>query len=231
MAAGRRFSLKQRLLYWLVVKLGGGLLRLIFLTCRVEILNPEVRKKYFDEGRPAIGVTWHRAAIFFLYYFGPQKAAVMISRSRDGEYLARFTRMMGCVPLRGSSKKGGFAALKGMADFLKSGQGLYAATVADGPNGPRYKAQKGMIALAMLTGIPLIPILWSSNRVWVFKKAWDRTMIPKPFAEIKAMAGRQFTFPPKMTDREIETARLELEAELNRLRDYLDALCGYQDPA
>ena len=180
MAGGRGFSLKQRLIYWLAVNIGGRLLRLIFSTCRVEILSPEEKKKYFDEGRPAIGVTWHRAAIFFLYYFGPQKAAVMISRSRDGEYLARFTQMMGCVPVRGSSQKGGFAALKAMVDFLRSGQGLYAATVADGPRGPRYKAQKGMITLAMLTGMPLIPILWSSDRVWVFKKAWDRTMIPSP---------------------------------------------------
>ena len=44
------------------------------------------------------------------------------------------------------------------------------------------------------------------------------------------MAGRQFTFPAQMTDQEMETARLELEAELNRLRDHLDGLTGYQDP-
>lgn len=231
MAGEHRFPLRQRLLYWLAVNIGGRVLRLMFSTCRVEMLSPEEKKHYFDEGRPAIGVTWHRASIFFLYDFGPKKAAIMISRSRDGEYLARFTQMMGCVPVRGSSQKGGFVALKAMVDFLKSGQGLYAGTVADGPRGPRYKAQKGMILLAMLTGLPLIPILWSSDRVWVFKKAWDRTMIPKPFAKVKIMAGRQFTFPPQMTDQEIEAARLELEAELNRLKDHLDGICGYQDPS
>jgi len=231
MADGPRFSWGQRLLYWLVVNLGGRLLRLIFATCRVEILSPEEKKRYFDEGRPAIGVTWHRAAIFCLYYFGPQRAAIMVSRSRDGEYLARFTEMMGCIAVRGSSQRGGHAALMAMVDFLKSGQGLYAATVADGPRGPRYRAKKGMIALAMHTGLPLIPLMWSSNRVWVFKKAWDRTMIPKPFAKIKIMAGRELSFPPQMTSEQIEAARRELEDELNRLRDHLDRLSGYQDPS
>ncbi|MCF8097163.1 MAG: DUF374 domain-containing protein, partial [Desulfarculaceae bacterium] len=140
----------------------GRLARTLFRTCRVEILRGDLVEKYFNRGRPAIGVTWHRGAIFSLYFFGNKRPAVMISGSRDGEYLARYLSIMGGVPVRGSSSRGGRAALKEMADYLQSGPGRYAATVADGPRGPRYVAKKGMIALASQTGLPLVPLMWSA---------------------------------------------------------------------
>ena len=54
-----------------------------------------------------------------------------------------------------------------------------------------------MISLACRTGLPLIPLAWSSDRVWVFKKAWDRTMVPKPFCQAsRILAGRELRYPP-----------------------------------
>ena len=68
----------------------------------------------------------------------------MISRSKDGEYLARFAAKMGIVPVRGSSQRGGFQALLEMAESAEHGvRCKYAATVADGPRGPRYQRQEG----------------------------------------------------------------------------------------
>ena len=206
-------------------------MRALFATCKVEMLSQDKVDKYFGGGVPAIGVTWHRAAIYFLYYFGPRRAAVMISRSKDGEYLARFAAKMGIVPVRGSSQKGGFQALLEMADLLNRGEVQYAATVADGPRGPRYKAKRGMISLACRTGLPLIPLAWSSDRVWVFRKAWDRTMVPKPFSRIRILAGRELRYPAEMTPDQMEEARLELEEELKRITGEVDRLAGFDDPA
>ena len=221
----------ERFKFWLASQLAARLARTLFRTCRIQILCPEMVEEYFERGRPGIGVTWHRGAIYALYFFGPQHPAVMISRSRDGEYLARYLRIMGGVPVRGSSSRGGMAALREMADYLSQGQGSYAATVADGPRGPRYQAKKGMIALAARTGLPLIPLMWSAKRVWVLKNAWDRTMIPKPFAKIVLNAGRVLHYPPDLKGAELEQARQELEDELNRVKDDLDAITGYKDPA
>ena len=174
------FSRWDRLKYWLVARLASWLLRALFYTCRVEMLREDLLWKYFQSGRKAIGVTWHRGAIFFLHFFAPQKPAIMISRSRDGEYLASYLQALGGVPVRGSSSRGGRAALKEMANYLLAAPGRYAATVADGPQGPRYQAKAGMITLAMMTGLPLIPLMWSAKRVWVLRRTWDRTMIPMP---------------------------------------------------
>ncbi len=230
MADQNHLSLGQRILCWLAANLAGRALGLMFKTCRFEILTPEPARHFLEEGHPCIGVAWHRSAIFFLYFFKRLKPAIMVSASRDGEYLARFISMLGGVPVRGSSHRRGSQALKAMADLLARGQCRYAATVADGPTGPRYRAKKGMILLAQRSGLPLLPIMWSCDRAWVLKKAWDRTMIPKPFARIRLMAGRELRYPRRMSPREMERARRELEDELNRITRELDAICGYQDP-
>ncbi|MCB2190513.1 MAG: lysophospholipid acyltransferase family protein [Deltaproteobacteria bacterium] len=231
MSETRSYSVWQRVQFWLVSQLAARLVRTLFRTCRVKILRNDLAEKYFSKGRSAIGVTWHRGAIFSLYFFGKQHPAVMISRSKDGEYLARYLSIMGGVPVRGSSSRGGIAALKEMADYLQGGATRYAATVADGPRGPRYKAKKGMIVLASQTGLPLLPLMWSSDRVWVLKNTWDRTMIPKPFAKLVCTAGKEFRYPPGIRGRELEAARQELEDELNRLKDELDQITGYHEPA
>ncbi|MCF8031596.1 MAG: lysophospholipid acyltransferase family protein [Desulfarculaceae bacterium] len=225
------YGRKERFKFWLASQVAARLLRLLFRTCRNRILRPDLVEKFFDAGKPGIGVTWHRGAIYFLYFFGAQHPAIMISRSRDGEYLARYLKIMGGVPVRGSSSRGGLAALKEMADYLRDHPDGYAATVADGPRGPSCRAKKGMIALAARTGLPLVPMMWSSNQVWVLKKTWDRTMIPKPFAKVVLTAGREFHYPPDIKGEELEQARQELEDELNRIKDELDAITGYKEPA
>lgn len=221
----------ERFKFWLASQLAARLLRALFRTCRNEILRPDLVEKFFEAGKPGIGVTWHRGAIYALYFFGPKHPAIMISRSRDGEYLARYLQIMGGVPVRGSSSRGGLAALKEMADYLRANPEGYAATVADGPRGPRYRAKKGMIALAARTGLPLVPLMWSSKRVWVLRKTWDRTMIPKPFAKVVLTAGKEFHYPPDIKGAALEQARQELEDEMNRIKDELDAITGYEDPA
>ncbi len=220
----------QKARFWLLANLGARLIKLIFSTCRVQVLTPEADRRLMSGQWGVIGATWHRAAVFFLYYYGRLKPAIMISRSKDGELLARYLEVMGGVPVRGSSSRGGREALREMEAMLKSGRVTQAATVADGPRGPRYQAKAGMILLAMRTGLPLLPLMWSTDRAWIFRNSWDRTMIPKPFATIKMAYGREIYFPADLDKEGMEAARLELERELNRLREELDALCGHRDP-
>ncbi len=244
MAGEVRLGPGERVLAWLAAKVGGGLLRLLFSTCRVEVMDKQTHQRHYDNlygprrPRPAVFATWHRGAIFSLYYYGryqkkaspDRRIGILISRSKDGEYLARFAAGFGLVPVRGSSGHGGGMALREMERRLRSGELVYAATVADGPRGPRYRAKKGMVALAMRVGCPLVPAIWSCDRAWVFRRSWDRTMLPKPFARIKVLYGPELLFPPHMDAEQMEQARLRLEQELNRLREKADALTGYRDP-
>lgn len=205
------------------------LLKLVFGTCRTTVINPQVQQHYLDQGRPCLGVTWHRAALYATYYFGVYKPAMMVSRSRDGEYLARFMAACGCLPVRGSSSRGGAQALVEMIHLLRDDP-RPAATVADGPRGPRYLAKPGMVLLASRTGRPLLPMMWSTNRAWVFSKAWDRQMLPKPLAHIHLAYGEPILVPPKLDDAGLEEYRLIMERELNRITAQVDELCGHRDP-
>jgi lysophospholipid acyltransferase (LPLAT)-like uncharacterized protein len=222
-------SLKDRLSISLATGLGSLIFRLWFKTCPLTITCPELYQKWGPSDRQVIGVTWHRAAIYFVHFFGPLKPAVMLSRSKDGEYLARFAEKFGMIPVRGSSKHGGAQALKELVQHLKNG-GKACATVLDGPQGPPRVAKKGMIVLAMETGVPIIPIIWSGPRILTFKKTWDKTMLPKPFSPVFLNAADPIFIPHNLDPEALEGYRLKVEKTLNDLTDAMDQRCGYVPP-
>jgi len=223
-------SFKDRLAISLVTNTAAGLFKIWFKTCPVQVTRPEIYEKWAYSDRQVIAVTWHRAAIFFVNHFGPIHPMIMFSRSKDGEYLARFAQKFGVQSVRGSSSRGGAEALKEMIDFLKNG-GKACATVLDGPRGPARVAKKGMIVLAMETGVPIIPIIWSAPRTWTFKKSWDKTMIPMPFSRIILNCTDPVYIPPKLDSSGLEHYRLKIEERLNFLTDEVDQICGYHPPA
>jgi len=226
-----RDSLVQRFMFSAGVGLGVALLKLWIRTIKVELLNPEVEREYMDTGRPCLLVTWHRAWLGGVMYMGPRwHPAVMASMSRDGEWVARFEKKMGCHPMRGSSSRGGMSAQKAMVRFVKQG-GRVATNVADGPRGPRYEAKAGMISLAQLTGAPLIPVIWSGANPWVLRRSWDKTMIPKPWSKVVVLYGQPITVSRRLSREERESHRQDLENQLMRITREADRLCGYQDPA
>ncbi len=224
-----RWSLGQRIKFWLITHTVGRLIVLIFRTCRVELINGRVLREYFDQGKPLVGVSWHRGGIFAAFYFGRYHPAFMVSRSQDGELAARYARLVGAVPVRGSSSSGGATALKELERALRE-ECAVAATVADGPQGPPYVAKAGLAVLASRTGLPLVPVMWSTDRAWVFKNAWDKQMIPKPFARVKMAFGDPIEVERDLPPEKIEELRRLMESRLNQLTEMVDELCGHRDP-
>ncbi len=229
MATDAPLSRWERFRYWLLVKFATLVLRAIFGTCRIEVINRQVEEEYFQGGRTFVGAIWHRNAIFAVWYFGHYHPAIMVSPSRDGEYLARFMRAMGCITVRGSSSRGGREALAALSEHMQKIGGI-GTTAADGPRGPAYEAKIGLIVLAMRSGSPLVPVACSADRAWVFSKSWDRTMLPKPFARVKVIFGTPLSFPAEMSEAEMEEARVAFSKEMNRIQAQVDDLCRYGDP-
>jgi lysophospholipid acyltransferase (LPLAT)-like uncharacterized protein len=207
--------------------LSQGLFRLWLKTCRFNILHQDFHREIVTGRQQYIGVTWHRAAIFFCFFYGPVHPMMLFSQSRDGDYLARFAEHCGVIPVRGSSTRGGLRALIQMIRHLKEGN-QFCASVLDGPQGPRYEAKKGVILLAKETGVPLVPLMWSARRVFTLEKTWDKTMIPLPFSKITIDYGPPITIPGDCSEQEMESFRLEIEKGLNVLMETTDKACGYQ---
>jgi lysophospholipid acyltransferase (LPLAT)-like uncharacterized protein len=210
-----------------LITLAQGLFKVWFSTCRLKILNEYFHNEAVAGNRQYIGVTWHRAAIFYCFFYGPLHPMILFSQSQDGEYLTQFARKCGVIPVRGSSSRGGLKALIHMIRYLKAGNRM-CATVLDGPQGPRHEAKKGFLLLAKETGIPLVPLMWSARRVITLEKTWDKTMIPLPFSKVFISYGPPLTIPKECSEQTLEDFRLEIQNRLNTLMDEMDKTSGYK---
>lgn len=165
---------------------------------------------------------WHNrlalSAILYRRYvlkFAPERRmAGMVSASRDGGLLAQILQHFGIEPVRGSSSRRGPQALIEMTTWAERGYDL--AITPDGPRGPCYEVQDGVISTAQLTGLPIVPTSYHLN--WKIRpKSWDRFQIPLPFARCEITVGQILQVPPEATEAQREELRKQLEAELRAI--------------
>ncbi|MEW6077122.1 MAG: lysophospholipid acyltransferase family protein [Thermodesulfobacteriota bacterium] len=212
-----------RLVTWIV--------KLWFGTVRVKVIDQDIYDQYFTNHRTTGNVVagaWHRNAIFFFYHFRKlNNACTLVSRSKDGDFTARVAELFGYDVIRGSSSKGGHEALMEMVDYMNREPAKICGTPMDGPRGPARVMKKGMLVLAMETDSWFIPMACSGTRVITFHKAWDKTIIPKPFSTIYMTFGTPIKIPKGTSKEALEKIREEKETELNRITDRADDISGY----
>ena len=191
------------------------LLRLLHRTLRYEVV---VEPGAQPARPPALQVWcfWHRCLIPCACYFHAEfPVTILISRSFDGELIARTTERLGFRTVRGSSSRSGGSGLLALARALQRGHP--AAFTADGPRGPVYEAKPGAVKLAQLTGYPLGIFYAHPEKAWVLR-SWDRFLIPKPFSRVAISWGRNVEVPKTGDALVMEAKRLEVEAALERAR-------------
>lgn len=159
---------------------------------------------------------WHGRQLFLVYSHRFKNINILISQSRNGEFITHITKMFGFKAVRGSSSKGGARALIDIKKRLKNGKVL--AFTPDGPLGPLRKVQPGVIYAAKKTGKPIVPLTYSARKKKIIGK-WDELWIPYPFNTILVMHGRPFYVAP---NDDIDIKCKELEQTLNLLTDTAD---------
>ncbi len=146
----------------LVPWIGSLFLRVLRWTMRVKLLRSEIPEAFWREGRNCIFAFWHDRQLMMPFAYKGPGAAVLISRHRDGEWIARTIRFFGFRALRGSTTRGGAMALRGLVAASRAG--LDIGITPDGPRGPRHVVQRGVIELAKLTGLPILPVAFSASK-------------------------------------------------------------------
>jgi hypothetical protein len=177
-----------------------------------------------DTGRqPIIFAFWHNRIFLMPYLFRKHRrrrkgnrGAVLVSASKDGEKLARVLRRFGLICVRGSTSRRGREALRELTRLVRDGHDI--GITPDGPLGPKYRVQDGVVQLAQLTGTPIVPVSYLLSRKITFN-SWDGFMIPVPFARVTLRIGRPVTVPRDADDALRETKRRELERALCELSD------------
>ncbi|NBX41311.1 MAG: DUF374 domain-containing protein [Gammaproteobacteria bacterium] len=163
-------------------------------------------------------------------HFTEATADLILSRMfGDGEAMARIEEGLGFRVARGSSGKGGARALVEMIKAQREDRGLNSCLAIDGSRGPRGIAQLGTITLAQKTGSLLLPVAASTDHCWVWRKSWDRTVIPKPGATVTVQIGTPIEVPPKLDETQLEALRLRLETAIVGMHRELDRTTGYHD--
>ena len=142
------------------------------------------------------------------------KLAALISASRDGGLLAQTFSNFGVTPVRGSSSRRGPQALIELVRALR--QGFHVAITPDGPRGPKYTVQPGIVSLAQLSGCPIIPV-GAKIQAKIQLRSWDQFQIPLPGSRCELVFSKPFYIPREATEEERERLRAEIEAELRRL--------------
>ncbi len=152
---------------------------------------------------PTVFAFWHESLLACAYRFRGLGIAILISRSFDGELIARTVERLGFVAVRGSSSRGGAVGLRGMAEAYAAGS--ICAFTADGPKGPRRVAKAGPVKLAQLTGAAWVGCFHAEpERAWRLK-SWDRFAIPKPFTTVR------FGWPPHVRVLELQALQVGMD--------------------
>jgi lysophospholipid acyltransferase (LPLAT)-like uncharacterized protein len=194
-------------------------LRLVWNSNRVTV---EPAGVYDEVQMPAIITLWHGQ-----HFMGPfirrdahHRGKVLISRHRDGEINARAAERLGIETIRGSGahnrefqRKGGAVAFTEMLDALKEGYNV--ALTADVPKIARV-AGLGVVKLAQHSGRPVYPVAIASSRR-IELDNWDRSAINLPFGRIAIVAGEPIFVASDADDAALESARQQVENELNRV--------------
>lgn len=173
--------MRTQLLTWaasVLLKLLGGTLRWRF--------TDEADYMQRDPSKPLLVGVWHNRILVLPLCFQwfcrrSRRLNILTSASRDGELLSNLVSRFGMESVRGSSSKKSVVALRLLQKRLEEGSDI--AITPDGPRGPVYEMNPGLIYLAAKSGVPVMAIRVDYERFWELR-SWDRFRIPKPFSRV-----------------------------------------------
>lgn len=226
--------LRSKLMQEIMARIIAGYMILVRATTRWTYEGREHAEQIWQSGEGLVLCYWH-SRILLAHSFWPkapkaQDILMLISLSKDGQFVARATELIGRGVIRGSSTKkredltkdkGALQAVRALMTHAK--QGGAAAITPDGPNGPRMRVQAGSTRIAKTAGVPMLPI-GISIKGSKYLKTWDRMLLPPLFSRGVIIYGEPLRIEGH-DEVANEAARLQLEERLNQITLRADALC------
>ncbi len=202
-----RHEVGGKVIAWLIYLIGSTLK--LEIKGEVEVLDSSRRS-------PLIYALWHNRLFVLPYAWRKchpsRKLVALASASKDGAALEAAVREFGMDVVRGSSSRRAVAALVAMKKAVNSGND--GAITPDGPRGPKYKIQPGIVKLAQSSGCPIVMLHVDYHGTWKLK-TWDGFLIPRPFSHVEVIL-ETFLVPKTLTAEEFESVRVKLEKAMMR---------------
>ena len=202
-------------------------IKFVWVSGRWRIVGEEVPDGLQRDDQPFIVAFWHGRLIMMAFSWKRcDLVNMLISGHRDGQLVSGMMSHFGSKTVFGSSTRGGAAAFIQLARLLRSG-GIVGIT-PDGPKGPRMRANDGVVALAKVTGTPILPLTFSASLRYICG-SWDRFVLPFPFGRGVFLWGEPIYVSINADEVEMNEKRVELENALLKLTQRADWLMNRPD--
>jgi lysophospholipid acyltransferase (LPLAT)-like uncharacterized protein len=195
--------------------------RLVRATNRVERVPADRAERFaqWEQLRPAIIVSWHANVLAVPMFMEPGMGEFvgLASPHADGQLAAATMKSLGFRTISGTGVSdrqnegtGGATALREMLRELAAGRSVY--ITAEIPPTPGRRVSMGVIALARMSGRPIIAIAAASTRRTIVEKLWDKMQINHPFGRLVLLADGPLVVDETMSN---EEARQRLKVLLD----------------
>ena len=190
--------------------------KLVGLIFRLQEKMLKIYKINYQNPTQALFASWHGHQMSFYSLRDNLANNILISVSNDGEIVARGAEAIKLKVIRGSKGRKGTQATLQILEKLEQGES--ASIAVDGPKGPKHVAKKGIINIAKLSQVPIIPMVWHSEAPNFIKfNTWDDLTFPCGFIKVLVLFGEPIYVPADIDDEGIEKYRQKLELDLNEL--------------
>lgn len=183
------------------------------LDYKAAFYDPAVDPGSADCRSPKIYIFWHEYILFPLFLRGHCNLVMLLSQHRDANILSRAAYHLGFEFVRGSTRRGGVAALR---ELVRRSRRMHLTITPDGPRGPRRRLAPGAIYLASRLEMPLVVMGFGFDRPWR-ASSWDRFALPRPCSRARTVISGEVSIPPELDRAGVEHYRGEVERLLNRL--------------
>jgi lysophospholipid acyltransferase (LPLAT)-like uncharacterized protein len=210
----------RNLACWLAAKY----IRLIHATQKLHIENAHYPDSFWNEKKPFILAFWHGRLLVMPFIWRKNLPIhMLISQHRDGLLIAKTVSYFEISCIAGSTTRGAAPALRAIMKKLKEG-GCVGMT-PDGPKGPRMRSGDGIINIARLSGVPIVPAAYSAKPSRIMK-TWDRFLVPQPFGTGVFIWGEPIVVPRDATELQVAELNRLLEDRLNAITNEADRRMG-----
>lgn len=222
---GLRVKLRNpQLVRWIsrAIAIGG---RGLFSTARVELLSAVAHTLPNDRmKRPThLYCAWHDSIAALLFQGPALRMAGLTSRHADGSIVSEVMAALDIKPVRGSTRHGGAAAL---AELIKVSRNYDIAITSDGPRGPRRTMKDGIVFLASVTGLSIVPVTFSCRDAWRPRGRWTDMTIPKPLARGWLLTGVPIDVPSRIDRVRVRGCCDQLQAVMDEQQAFGDTIAN-----
>jgi lysophospholipid acyltransferase (LPLAT)-like uncharacterized protein len=218
----RRLTRKRRLYYFLGMPVLRFITKVLLSSYRYEpVIGSENIEPFLDGKASCAPAYWHGhhvlcSALVRWWIRRGFRACFLISGSVDGDVPERIARAWGAEVIRGSANESGALALRDQHTMMKRGFSI--VTTADGPRGPQHEIKAGVMVMARVGGIPVLPVACAAENAWYLDR-WDDFMIPKPFSRVVMAIGEPYTIPRGTPLDQLEPHRLNVQQAVMSLME------------